>query len=88
LMMKKKITTLGIAATLCVTPMKAQPQLRADNIDEILKAMTLEEAGSYQVMIGASIADIRAHAFSLPKAYTEKTSDALRPKQQLNLLRK
>ena len=40
-------------------------------------------------MIGASIADIRAHAaFSLPKAYTEKTSDALRPKQQLNLLRK
>jgi beta-glucosidase len=49
----------------------------------------LAEAGSYQVMIGASIADIRAHAaFSLPKAYTEKTSDALRPKQQLNLLRK
>ena len=42
-MMKKKITTLGIAATLCVTPMNAQPQLRADNIDEILKAMTLEE---------------------------------------------
>ena len=41
--MKKKITTLGIAATLCVTPMNAQPQLRADNIDEILKAMTLEE---------------------------------------------
>lgn len=69
--------------------MNAQPQLRADNIDEILKAMTLEEAGSYQVMIGASIADIRAQAaFSLPKAYTEKTSDALRPKQQLNLLRK
>jgi hypothetical protein len=88
-MMKKKITTLGIAATLCVTPMNAQPQLRADNIDEILKAMTLAEAGSYQVMIGASIADIRAHAaFTLPKAYTEKTSDALRPKQQLNLLRK
>ncbi len=86
--MKKKITTLGIAATLCVTPMNAQPQLRADNIDEILKAMTLAEAGSYQVMIGASIADIRAQAFSLPKAYTEKTSDALRPKQQLNLLRK
>jgi beta-glucosidase len=49
----------------------------------------LAEAGSYQVMIGASIADIRAHAaFSLPKAYTEKTSDALRPKHQLNLLRK
>ena len=49
----------------------------------------LAEAGSYQVMIGASIADIRAHAaFTLPKAYTEKTSDALRPKQQLNLLRK
>jgi beta-glucosidase len=49
----------------------------------------LAEAGSYQVMIGASIADIRAHAaFTLPKAYTEKTSDALRPKHQLNLLRK
>ena len=49
----------------------------------------LAEAGSYQVMIGASIADIRAHAaFTLPKADTEKTSDALRPKHQLNLLRK
>ena len=66
--MKKKITTLGIAATLCVTPMNAQPQLRADNIDEILKAMTLAEAGSYQVMIGASIADIRAQAaFTHPR---------------------
>ena len=30
-------------ASLTVTTMSAQPKLRADNIDEVLKAMTLEE---------------------------------------------
>ncbi len=41
--MKKKLLLLGFVASLTVTTMNAQPQLRADNIDEVLKAMTLEE---------------------------------------------
>ena len=39
--MKKLLITL-ITATFAMTT-NAQPQLRADNIDEVLKAMTLEE---------------------------------------------
>ena len=39
----KKLLLLGFIATLTAMTMNAQPQLRADNIDEILKAMTLEE---------------------------------------------
>ncbi len=34
---------LGLIALLTATTMSAQPKLRADNIDEVLKAMTLEE---------------------------------------------
>ena len=40
--MKKLLTTGILLATFAMT-MNAQPQLRADNIDEVLKAMTLEE---------------------------------------------
>ncbi len=48
----------------------------------------LSEAGAYNVQIGANIADVRATAqFKLTKAYTEKTSNALQPKQKLNVLR-
>ena len=42
--MIKLLITL-IAATFAMTT-NAQPQLRADNIDEVLKAMTLEEKAS------------------------------------------
>ena len=42
-MTTKKLLLLGCIATLTVTTMNAQPKLRADNIDEVLKAMTLEE---------------------------------------------
>ncbi|MCF0164892.1 MAG: glycoside hydrolase family 3 C-terminal domain-containing protein [Bacteroidales bacterium] len=38
-----KKTLLLIGAILCTLPMLAQPKLKADNIDEVLKAMTLEE---------------------------------------------
>ena len=49
----------------------------------------ISEAGTYTVHIGSNIADIRAKApFKLSKAYTEKTSDALRPQQKLNLLKR
>jgi hypothetical protein len=39
-------------------------------------------------MIGANVADIRATTqFKLAKEYTEKTSNALKPQQKLNLLK-
>ena len=41
--MAKKLIVFGLMASLTVTTMSAQPKLRADNIDEVLKAMTLEE---------------------------------------------
>ena len=48
----------------------------------------LAEAGTYNVLIGANVADIRATTqFKLTKEYTEKTSDALKPQQKLNLLK-
>ena len=48
----------------------------------------LAEAGTYYVMIGANVADIRATTqFKLAKEYTEKTSNALKPQQKLNLLK-
>ena len=39
----KKLLTTCLLATTSVMISNAQPQLRADNIDEVLKAMTLEE---------------------------------------------
>ena len=41
-MKAKQLFLLGVMA-INVTTMNAQPQLRADNIDEVIKAMTLEE---------------------------------------------
>ena len=40
--MKRLLTTCLLATTFAMTT-NAQPQLRADNIDEVIKAMTLEE---------------------------------------------
>ncbi|MBR1545279.1 MAG: glycoside hydrolase family 3 C-terminal domain-containing protein [Prevotella sp.] len=42
-MITKKLLLLGLIASLTTTTMNAQPKLRADNIDEVLAAMTLEE---------------------------------------------
>ena len=39
----KKLLTLGLSVLLTTATMTAQTKLRADNIDEVLKAMTLEE---------------------------------------------
>lgn len=41
--MKNKLLLLGLAASLTATTMNAQPKLQANNIDEVLQAMTLEE---------------------------------------------
>ncbi|MCQ2140962.1 MAG: glycoside hydrolase family 3 C-terminal domain-containing protein [Bacteroidales bacterium] len=38
-----KKTIISIAAALCTVTMFAQPQLKKDNLNEVLKAMTLEE---------------------------------------------
>ena len=42
-MINKKLITTAFVAMLTMTTMSGQPQLRADNIDEVLQAMTLEE---------------------------------------------
>ena len=39
----KKLILTALAATICMVTMNAQPKLSANNIDEVMKAMTLEE---------------------------------------------
>ena len=48
--MKKALMILG--AALCALPMTAQPKLSPDNIDEVVKAMTLEEKAQICVGLG------------------------------------
>ena len=48
----------------------------------------ISEAGTYKILIGSNVSDIRATlSFKLAKAYTEKTSEALKPQQELSTLR-
>lgn len=48
----------------------------------------IADAGTYNFMVGANVADIRGNAQLKLTEYTEKTNNALAPKVKLNLLKK
>ena len=48
----------------------------------------IADAGNYNFMVGANIADIKGTAQLKLAEYTEKTNNALAPKVKLNLLKK
>jgi len=56
------------------------------SFDEV-HSQWLVEAGTYNFLIGANVSDIRCQASAKLTEYTEPVSNALAPKEKLNLLK-
>ena len=73
-----KKTTILLAAVLCVSPLMAQPKLTKDNIDEVIKAMTLEEKATLLVG-GARAANVEGVTSGVAAGPVEGAAGNTRP---------
>ena len=63
-------------------------QLKAENIDEVIKAMTLEEKCHMVLGRGMHFNDVEAKASANVKAWTQKVNKVMKPNVKLNLLKR
>jgi len=79
----KKITILLMAA-LCTISLFAQPKLRPDNIDEIIKAMTLEEKAT--LLVGGGWGSMTAGSLTASsETYVPGAAGTTRPVERLGV---
>lgn len=79
-----KKTTLILAAVLCAAPLMAQPKLTKDNIDEVIKAMTLEEKATLLVG-GARAANVEGVTSGQATGPVEGAAGNTRPIERVGI---
>ena len=88
-----RLQLVGFAKTKLLQPGESQTlqmtiaQRDLASFDEA-NSRWIADAGNYNFMVGANIADIRGTVQLKLTEYTEKTNNALAPKVKLNLLKK